>query len=150
MAMDNVSMDDIAGQVVDEIKAANADRDITLNVGKLPPAHGDKSLLTQVWVNLIANAFKYTGHKDKAEITIGSFTQDNEIVYFIKDNGAGFDMQYSDKLFRVFQRLHGADEFEGTGVGLAIVSRIITRHGGKVWAEGKPDEGATFYFSLPA
>jgi signal transduction histidine kinase len=150
MAMDNVSMDDIAGQVVDEIKAANADRDITLNVGKLPPAHGDKSLLTQVWVNLIANAFKYTGHKDKAEITIGSNTQDNEIVYFIKDNGAGFDMQYYDKLFRVFQRLHGADEFEGTGVGLAIVSRIIARHGGKVWAEGKPDEGATFYFSLPA
>jgi len=150
LAMDTVSMDEIVQQVLTETKASNAERNVAITVSKLPPAHGDKNLLTQVWVNFISNAFKYTGHKEKAEIVIGATQKDGENIYYIKDNGAGFDMKYSDKLFRVFQRLHGAEEFEGTGVGLAIVSRIITRHGGRVWAEGKPDEGAIFYFSLPA
>ncbi|MES2703300.1 MAG: ATP-binding protein [Bacteroidota bacterium] len=150
LTMDNVSMDDIVQHVLTEMKAQNPDRNVSVKVAGLPPAHGDKNLLTQVWVNFIGNAYKYSGHKEKAEIEIGTYKQGKDNVFFIKDNGAGFDMRYIDKLFRVFQRLHGSDEFEGTGVGLAIVNRIVTRHGGKVWAEGKPDQGATFSFSLPA
>ena len=148
-AIAEVSMAEIVEQVAKDVKAANEGRNVELTIEPLPPTHGDRNLLIQVWTNLIANAFKYSSHKEKSVITIGSFKKGDDTVYFIKDNGAGFDMRYADKLFRVFQRLHGANEFEGTGVGLAIVSRIISRHGGKVWAEGKVDEGATFYFSLP-
>jgi signal transduction histidine kinase len=150
LTLNVVSMDTIVDQVLAETKRAYEGREVTVNKEPLPEVHGDPNLLTQVWTNFISNAFKYTLHKEKAIVTIGSYPQDKEIVFFIKDNGAGFDMKYSDKLFRVFQRLHGADEFEGTGVGLAIVNRIITRHGGRVWAEGKVNEGASFYFSLPA
>lgn len=171
MVMTEVSMDEIVQQVLTEAKSLYKERNVEIpqygntigfqtksmakersvevKIDKLPPAKGDRSLLVQVWTNLISNAFKYTRHKDKAKIIIGSYEKDDENVYFIKDNGAGFDMKYKDKLFKVFQRLHGADEFEGTGVGLANVNRIITRHGGKVWAEGTVDEGASFYFSLP-
>jgi signal transduction histidine kinase len=149
ITLDKVSMDEIADQVVAENINNSQGRDVNVKKDKLPPALGDRNLLVQVWTNLIANAFKYSLHKDKAVITIGSYVKDGDNVYFVKDNGAGFDMKYADKLFKVFQRLHGSDEFEGTGVGLAIVSRIITRHGGKVWAEGKVGEGAAFYFSMP-
>ncbi len=106
-------------------------------------------MMKQVWVNLISNAIKYSQHKEISVIEIGSSSLGNETVYYIKDNGAGFDMQYAHKLFGVFQRLHRVTEFAGTGVGLAIVKRIVDRHGGRVWAEAKPDQGATFYFSIP-
>jgi light-regulated signal transduction histidine kinase (bacteriophytochrome) len=120
-----------------------------IRFGYIDSTFGDHSLLTQVWINLISNAIKYSAKKENPVVEIGSQRSENNIVYYVKDNGAGFSMDYVDKLFGVFQRLHKSDEFEGTGVGLAIVQRIITRHGGQVWAEAKVDEGATFYFSLP-
>ena len=116
---------------------------------ELPLAKGDQSLIKQVWINLISNAIKYSKYKPKTTIEIGAYEKDNFVVYYVKDNGAGFDMQYYDKLFGVFQRLHSQDEFEGTGIGLAIVQKIVHRHYGKVWAESKLKEGACFYFSLP-
>ena len=125
-----------------------AEKDMRITVNPLLPAQGDPALLLQVYINLISNAIKYSSKKETSEVEIGSFEKEDEYVYYVKDNGAGFDMQYVHKLFNVFQRLHD-DEFEGTGVGLAIVQRIVVKHGGKVWAEGKIDEGATFYFSLP-
>jgi light-regulated signal transduction histidine kinase (bacteriophytochrome) len=117
---------------------------------ELADSAGDKELLHQVWHNLIANAFKFTSKKEAPKIEIGSITESSEVIYYIKDNGAGFDMTYKSKLFGVFQRLHAANEFHGTGVGLATVQRIVHRHGGKVWAEGAPGEGAQFNFSLPS
>jgi signal transduction histidine kinase len=149
MAKVDVSMEGLAREVFEELTAAVAGRDLTLEIEPLPPASGDHALLRQVWVNLLTNAIKFTGHTPAAAIQIGSYMEGDECVYFVKDHGAGFDMQYAEKLFGVFQRLHGVDEFEGTGIGLAIVKLIVTRHGGRVWAEGKVDEGATFYFALP-
>ena len=120
-----------------------------IQIEPLPVAQGDGAMIKQVWMNLISNAIKYTSKKEKPVIEIGC-KKDNEVnVYFIKDNGAGFDMQYAHKLFGIFQRLHRDEEFDGTGVGLALVERIIHRHNGKVWAEGIVDKGASFYFMLP-
>jgi light-regulated signal transduction histidine kinase (bacteriophytochrome) len=102
-----------------------------------------------VFINLISNAIKFSRKNDLPVIEIGSYSEENENVYYVKDNGVGFDMQYYDKLFKVFQRLHGQEEFEGTGIGLAIINKIVTKHGGRVWAESKINEGAVFYFSLP-
>jgi PAS domain S-box-containing protein len=122
---------------------------IKMNIGRLSKAFGDVTLFGQVWTNLISNAIKYTSKNDVSEINIGSKVDKKMITYFIKDNGVGFDMQYAHKLFGVFQRLHSEAEFEGNGVGLAIIQRIILKHGGEVWAEGEVGKGATFYFSLP-
>ncbi len=119
-------------------------------IRKMPDAMGDEVLIRQVLQNLIANAIKFTRPRKTAIIEIGARSAAGENIYFIKDNGVGFDMKYYDKLFGVFQRLHRASDFEGTGAGLAIVTRIITRHGGRVWGEGKVNEGATFYFTLRA
>lgn len=145
-----ISMEDMVKGVWEEQRRTEDNRSIELLLNPLPKAIADSSTLRQVWFNLISNAIKYTGHKDKAIIQVGSFNKEDQIVYYVKDNGAGFDMQYYDKLFGVFQRLHSVKDFDGTGVGLAIVHRIIMKHNGTIWAEGKPGEGATFYFSLPA
>lgn len=122
---------------------------VKLNVGKLATTICDPSLIKLVWTNLLSNALKYSSQKEVQEIEIGSRVNCKEIIYFVKDNGAGFDMRHYSKLFGVFQRLHTDADFEGTGIGLAIVERIVKRHNGKVWAESKPNNGAVFYFSLP-
>ncbi len=121
---------------------------IDFRVGKLPRFEGDPTMIRQVWVNLISNAVKFSSKKERAVIEVNGEIQNGEAIYSVRDNGAGFDMRYSDKLFGVFQRLHGEREFPGTGVGLAIVQRVIHRHGGRVWAEGEVEKGAAFYFAL--
>jgi light-regulated signal transduction histidine kinase (bacteriophytochrome) len=143
----DVDMREVVDTVIQESQST-ANR-VKFQIGNLPHAMVDRSLITQVWTNLISNGVKYSGKHDTPVVEIGSFNKDNQIVFFVKDNGAGFEMQYADKLFGVFQRLHKTEDFEGTGIGLAIVHRVVTRHGGRVWAEGKPGDGATFYFSLP-
>ncbi len=119
-------------------------------IGTLFPALGDQSLIKQVWINLISNAIKYSKYKKQTTIEISAHQTTKSVIYKIKDEGAGFDMQYYDKLFGVFQRLHAQDEFEGTGIGLAIVQKIVSRHNGVVWAKSKLNEGTSFYFSLPS
>jgi signal transduction histidine kinase/CHASE3 domain sensor protein len=132
--------------VLDEMKSQCAERKIDLRIGELPACEGDPALLKQVWVNLLSNAFKYTQRREAAVVEIGCEPEGH--VYFVRDNGTGFDMRYVHKLFGVFQRLHRAEDYEGTGVGLAIVQRVIHRHGGRVWAEAVIDQGATFHFTL--
>jgi PAS domain S-box-containing protein len=142
---------DTAGLVRDalaEIKPDEKKRQIETRVGELPCCHGDAALLKQVWVNLLSNALKYSRDRSPAVIEIGCEPNGGGNVYFVRDNGVGFDMKYADKLFGVFQRLHRADEFEGTVVGLAIVQRVVHRHGGRIWATAEPGRGATFYFTL--
>jgi PAS domain S-box-containing protein len=146
-----IDMADLARSSFDEQKAAGGrDREISFKVGQLPVAYGDKRLVAQVFQNLLANAIKFTRTQAKAAIEVGSKTGPGEDVYFVRDNGVGFDMDHAQKLFGTFQRLHAANEFEGSGIGLATVQRIIDRHGGRVWAEAELNKGATFYFSLPA
>lgn len=135
--------------VIDDLCLHHSVNRSVFTIGHLYPGNGDKALLKQVWINLITNACKYSRNQASPSIEIGSSKKNTETIYYVKDNGVGFDMKLYDKLFGVFQRLHHESEFEGTGVGLAIVQRIISRHGGKVWAEAKLNEGATFYFSLP-
>ena len=137
-------VNEVLGQLQQEVKG----RQIDLQVGALPACWGDPALLRQVWINLLSNAFKYTRKQEVALIEIGCNQTPVDDVYFVKDNGTGFSMQYISKLFKVFQRLHCLEEFEGTGVGLAIVERIIQRHGGRIWAEAEVNHGATFYFTL--
>ena len=122
---------------------------IDFRIGMLPRATADRSLIEQVWVNLLSNAIKFSGKKDAPVVEVGAIAEEREYVYFVRDNGAGFDPRYQEKLFGVFQRLHHNDEFPGTGVGLALVHRIVTRHGGRVWADARLGEGATFHFTLP-
>jgi signal transduction histidine kinase len=143
-----VDMGALVRQVADEFRAEREGRDVALTIHPLPAAQGDPALLRQVWTALLSNALKFTRKRPKAVIEIGSVREGSKTVYFIRDNGVGFDMRYADKLFGVFQRLHHSDEFEGTGVGLAIVQRIIHRHGGRLWAEAEVDRGATFSFTL--
>jgi PAS domain S-box-containing protein len=138
----------IVREVVEDLASQRQGRNIDLQIGELPVCDGDPALLKQVWVNLLSNAFKYSRRRDPAVVEVGCRRGAGEDVYFVRDNGAGFDMRYADKLFGVFQRLHLAEEYEGTGVGLAIVQRVIHRHGGKVWAESAVNQGATFYFTL--
>ena len=145
----SVSMADLVRQTVEDLRSQREGRHIEIRQGDLPPCEGDPALLKQVWINLLANAQKYTRQRANAVIEIGCTLHENGTIYFVRDNGAGFDMQYAGKLFGVFQRLHRAEDFEGTGVGLAIVQRIIQRHGGRIWAEAAVDRGATFYFTLP-
>jgi signal transduction histidine kinase len=145
----DVDMEKIVRTVFDDAIALEPERSIELSIGTMPPVVGDPALLRQVWQNLIANAVKYTRKQPKARIEVSGSASEREVAYSVKDNGVGFDSQYAGKLFGVFQRLHAANEFEGTGVGLALVSRIVQRHGGRVWAEGKLGEGATFSFALP-
>jgi PAS domain S-box-containing protein len=144
-----MDMGKLAKAVSEELKLAVPERKLKFTINTLIPAQGDQAMIRQVFVNLLSNAVKFTRTKEIAAIEVDGRSQGNENVYTVKDNGVGFDMQYVNKLFGVFQRLHSSEEFEGTGVGLAIVQRIIHRHGGRVWAEGKINKGATIYFSLP-
>jgi PAS domain S-box-containing protein len=139
---------ELVGEVIDELRAQHDGRQIEIRVGDLPPCQGDPALLKQVWVNLVSNAIKYTRGREPAIIEIGCARDDGRSVYFVRDNGTGFDMQHAGKLFGVFQRLHPADQFEGTGVGLAIVQRVVLRHGGSVWTDAEAGRGATFHFVL--
>lgn len=156
-----VNMEELAQEAIHDLSVDLAGRDVLLRVDPLPPAFGDRAMLKLVFTNLIGNALKFTRTREKARIEIGQLKIGDSTtarfgisnlqspIYYVRDNGVGFDMQYAAKLFGLFQRLHSAAEFEGTGVGLANVHRIIHRHGGRTWAEGRVDEGAAFYFTLP-
>ncbi|HEY3897492.1 MAG TPA: PAS domain S-box protein [Chthoniobacter sp.] len=148
LARREVDSEKLVSAVLDDLEHQIAGRKMEIRRGTLPACEGDQSLLKQVWVNLLSNAFKYTLRSPEPVVEIGSMEQEGETVYFVRDNGAGFDMRYAKKLFGVFQRLHRAEDYEGTGVGLAIVQRIVHRHGGRVWAEAAVNQGATFYFTL--
>jgi signal transduction histidine kinase len=145
-----VNLEQLVSQVVTELAQDTGGRDIAWKIGALPVCYGDRAMLRMVFVNLLSNAVKFTRERSRTEIEIGCSQQENnQIKIFVRDNGAGFDMRYVDKLFGVFQRLHLPEEFEGTGIGLATVQRIVHRHGGTCWAEGAVDQGATFYFTFP-
>ena len=144
-----IDMKGLAHDVVAQMSSADSASAPQFDLRPLNEAHGDPAMIRQVFVNLVSNAAKYARTSNPAQIEIGGYSKNGDNVYYVKDNGVGFDMSYANKLFGVFQRLHSAEEFEGTGVGLAIVQRIIHRHGGRVWADGKVNEGATFYFTLP-
>jgi PAS domain S-box-containing protein len=151
MNFHSVEMADLAREVADGLMTVHDGRQIDLTIGDLPSCQGDRRFLKLVWSNLLMNAFKYTKYRDEAKIEVGWMPNDasaEAVTYYVKDNGVGFDMKYAHKLFGVFQRLHQKEDFEGTGVGLAIVQRIVQRHGGQVWGEGKVDSGATFSFSV--
>ncbi|MEJ2662178.1 MAG: ATP-binding protein [Desulfobacteraceae bacterium] len=150
MSFQQVALEPLVREVIHELEPDAAGRTIEWRVGDLPEVRGDTAMLRMVLDNLIANALKFTRPRQQARIEIGSLPgQASEAIIFVRDNGVGFDMAYVDKLFGVFQRLHRAEEFEGTGIGLANVGLIIARHGGRTWAEGKVNQGATFFFSLP-
>jgi PAS domain S-box-containing protein len=144
-----IDMDDLVKNVIADFGMTTDLSTKKITIDQLPETRGDRNMMKQVWVNLISNALKYSSKNKYAEIEIGCFKKDEADVYYIKDNGVGFNMDYAHKLFGVFQRLHGVNDFEGTGVGLAIVHRIISRHQGKIWAEGEVGKGASFYFTLP-
>jgi light-regulated signal transduction histidine kinase (bacteriophytochrome) len=145
-----INLESLVREVVAEMAPDTQGRSIVWRIGSLPICYGDPSLLRLVFTNLISNAVKFTRTRPQAAIEIDSLNhRPNEVVVFIKDNGIGFDTKYKDKLFGVFQRLHSKDAFEGTGIGLATVQRIVHRHGGRVWAEGSIENGATFYVALP-
>ncbi|HET7651223.1 MAG TPA: ATP-binding protein [Gammaproteobacteria bacterium] len=145
-----VNMTALVNKVHSELTASGDYPSTRFSIGDLPEASGDQAMLTQVWTNLLGNAFKYSSRSPNPEVAVTGELQNGECVYLVRDNGVGFDMKYYEKLFGVFQRLHSDAEFPGTGVGLAIVQRIVTRHGGRIWAEAIPGQGATFRFSLPA
>jgi signal transduction histidine kinase len=144
-----IDMEKLAHTVYEELQPAVVGDNLQVEIEPIPPVKGDGAMMRQVFVNLLSNAIKFSRFREVAKIKVGVSIEGDETIYYVRDNGAGFDMQYANKLFGVFQRLHGVTEFEGTGIGLAIVKRIVTRHGGRVWAEGEVGKGATFYFSIP-
>ena len=144
-----IDMETLIQNTFNELKQSNQERDVVLDIEPLPQVYADRTLIQQVISNLLANSFKFTTPRETALIKVGFQVGKNEYIYYVQDNGVGFNMKYSGKLFGLFQRLHGQNEFEGTGVGLSIVQRIVRRHGGDVWGEGEVDKGATIYFSLP-
>lgn len=148
MKISKIDMKNMVNAIYHEATSTIERKRITFNIAKLPQAEGDTNMMRQVWMNLISNAVKFSSYRKQAVISVSCQEEQSKLIYCIKDNGVGFNMKYVDKLFGVFQRLHSEKEFEGTGVGLALVQRIILRHGGDVWAEGNVDKGATFYFSL--
>jgi len=148
MRKQSVNTSEVASNAWAQVSAELEGRQVTFHIGDLPMCESDPLLLEQVFVNLLSNAVKYSRPREVATIDVAAEVKAGETVYSVRDNGVGFDMQYADRLFRVFQRLHRADEYEGTGVGLATVQRIVERHGGRVWAQAEPDKGATFYFTL--
>jgi hypothetical protein len=150
LAQTRVSVSGLVQQVIANLRPECEGRQVDIQIGQLPDCIGDELLLRQVFANLLSNALKYTRRRTQAVVEVGFRQQADESIYFVRDNGAGFDMQYSAKLFGIFQRLHRARDFEGTGVGLSIVQRIVQRHGGRIWAEAAVDQGATFFFTLPA
>ena len=145
-----ISMKRLAYETFDAVQQDRPHQPAQLRLHDLPRAEGDRAMVRRVFGHLVANAFKFTQHQRNAVVEIGTYQENGSTAYFVRDNGTGFDMDYADKLFGVFERLHDPNEFEGTGVGLAIVERIVRRHGGRVWAEGAVGEGATFYFTLPS
>jgi light-regulated signal transduction histidine kinase (bacteriophytochrome) len=149
MRQSDLDMNEIVKEVIESLHKDNPDREIEWVKVKLPSVCGDEAMLRLVWINLLSNAVKFTRTRKKARIEIGVRREKKELVFFVRDNGVGFDMQYAQKLFGVFQRLHPTEEFEGTGIGLANAQRIVLRHGGRIWAEAEPDKGAVFYFSIP-
>jgi signal transduction histidine kinase len=146
----HIDLADAARKIGDRLRAADPQRRVDLVVADRLPAYGDAALLDIVLWNLLGNAWKFTSKKPAAHVEVGALEEGGRTVYFVRDDGAGFDMAHAQKLFGPFQRLHGAREFEGTGIGLATVQRIVRRHGGEVWAEGRVGGGATFYFTLGA
>jgi signal transduction histidine kinase len=144
-----VDMRRLVQEIAGELRAAEPARNLEISIGELPPVQADPSLLRQVWVNLVANAIKFTRRRERALIEIAGAARADGNLYSIRDNGAGFDPRRAERLFGIFQRLHAAKDFEGTGVGLSIARRIIERHGGSIWAESEPDRGAAFHFTLP-
>ena len=149
MTISELDITSLAKNIYNEFNHDTEGRNIDFTVDNLPSTKGDRALLTQVLTNLIGNAIKFTREKENAHIEVGFKEDKDNNIYYVKDSGAGFDMKYYDKLFGLFQRLHSQEEFEGTGVGLSIVQRIISRHGGRVWGEGEVGKGATIYFSIP-
>ncbi len=149
MQTSELDMAELARTTYESLNGHHEGPKAEFHLGSLPRARADRVLLGQVWANLISNALKFSAKRQKPVIEVSAISDEREHVYFVRDNGAGFDPRYQSKLFGVFQRLHDSSEFPGTGVGLALVQRIVVRHGGRVWAEGKPDGGATFYFTLP-
>jgi light-regulated signal transduction histidine kinase (bacteriophytochrome) len=144
------SLTNLAQEILDGLRQQDPERMVETCIQPALEVRGDSNLLRIVLENLLGNAWKFTAYKPQALIEFGAKVLDGRRVFYVRDNGAGFDMRYADKLFTAFQRLHGMDEFDGSGIGLANVKRIINRHGGEVWAEGEVDIGATFYFTLPA
>jgi len=149
MSIAPMDMQALVHSIFNQLTTPEARARIDFRVEALPTAEGDVVLIQRVWENLLANAIKFSGKRLRAVIEVSGTATEEEVIYRVRDNGAGFDMQYARKLFGVFQRLHSDKEFEGTGVGLAIVQRVVHRHGGRVWGEGQVDAGATFYFTLP-
>ncbi len=148
LKQDTVHIEGLVSEAMAILQPEQQDHVVSLNVKPMPPCQGDASLLRQVVTNLLANAIKFSANREKSEIEVGAVDYFGKSAYYIRDNGVGFDMKYANKLFGVFQRLHPTDQYEGTGVGLAICQRIIHRHGGEIWAESSPEQGATFYFTV--